>query len=193
MKKIVGLTGGIGSGKSTVARFIEEKGSPVYNSDYWAKEIVNVDEVSKLKIINLLGENAYLDGKYNRKFVSKKVFSDENLLKSLNAIIHPAVKNHFENWVLVQNSEIIFKETALLFELNLNEQCWKSILVTADDAIRMKRVMERDGKTYREVEAVMEKQMPEKEKIKLADLVIYNNSGLENLKIQTEKVLMEIM
>ncbi len=188
--KIIGLTGGIGSGKSTVAKFIEEKGFHVYNSDFWAKELVNVDENLKIKIIDLLGENAYDEsGNYNRKWVSEIVFENDDILKKLNTIIHPAVKFHFENWISEQKTEFTFKETALLFELKLNESCHQSILVTADDHLRMKRVMERDGKTYREVEAIMKKQMPEKEKINLADFVIYNNSDLNSLKAETEKVL----
>lgn len=188
--QIIGLTGGIGSGKSTVAKFIEEKGYPVYNSDFWAKELVNVDENLKIKIIDLLGENAYDEsGNYNRKWVSEIVFENDDILKKLNTIIHPEVKFHFENWISEQKTAFIFKETALLFELKLNESCYQSILVTADDHLRMKRVMERDGKTYREVEAIMKKQMPEKEKINLADYVIYNNSDLNSLKAETEKVL----
>jgi dephospho-CoA kinase len=188
--KIIGLTGGIGSGKTTVAKFIEEMGFPVYYSDLRAKEIVNDDEVLKQKIKDLLGAQAYDENRlYNRKFVSEKVFNDEDLLLKLNALIHPAVKTDFKNWVQKQNTEFIFKETALLFELKLNENCYKSVLVTADDNIRTKRVMDRDGKTYREIENVMEKQMPEKDKIKLADFVIYNNDGFEELQLQTKKLM----
>ena len=110
----------------------------------------------------------------------------------LNALIHPDVKIDFENWVENQNSEFVFKETALLFELKLNESCYKSVLVTADDNIRIKRVMDRDGKTYREVEAVMTKQMPEKDKIKRADFVIFNNEGIDELKAATEKMMFNL-
>ena len=98
----------------------------------------------------------------------------------------------FENWVTSQSAEFVFKETALLFELKLNESCYKSLLVTADENIRIKRVMDRDGKTYREVEAVMDKQMPEKDKVKKADFVIYNNSNIEDLKTETEKTVMKL-
>ena len=121
-KKIIGLTGGSGSGKSTVAKFIEELGYPVYNSDFWAKELVNVDENLKHRIIALLGENSYDEnGEYNRPYVASIVFENEELLLELNKIIHPAVKEHFENWVNAQNSKFIFKETAILFELKMNE------------------------------------------------------------------------
>lgn len=191
--KIIGLTGGIGSGKTTVAHFIEEFGFPVYYSDDRAKAIVNESEELKIKIKELLGEDAYDEnGLYDRKFVADTVFNNRDLLQELNEIIHPAVKIDFENWVNKQSKYLVFKETALLFELKLNRQCYKSLLVTAEDNIRIKRVMDRDNKTYREVEAVMEKQMPERDKIKMADCIIYNNTNLEELKEQTEKVIFGI-
>lgn len=191
--KIIGLTGGIGSGKTTVAHYIENCGFPVYYSDDRAKAIVNEDENLKVKIKDILGNDAYDDqGLYNRKFVGKKVFNDDELLQKLNAIIHPAVRQDFKNWVSKQTKYLIFKETALLFELNLHLDCYKSLLVTAEDNIRLKRVMDRDGKTYREVESVMNNQMQEREKIKMADYIIYNNTNLDDLKDQTEKVIFEI-
>lgn len=192
-KKIIGITGGIGSGKSTVSQFIEELGFPVYDSDFWAKELVNVDENLKSRIIELLGEESYDEnGKYNRKFVAEKVFDHQELLLKLNQIIHPAVKIHFENWVNAQNAEFVFKETALLFELKLNESCYQSVLVTADENIRIKRVMDRDGRTYREVKEIIDKQMPEVDKVKLADFVIQNNTDLETLKEFTHQVIDEL-
>ena len=193
LPKIIGLTGGIGSGKSTVAKFIEEMGFPVYYSDVRAKEIVNDDELLKKGIIELLGEKAYdINGFYDRKYVAEIVFNDEELLQKLNGMIHPAVKYDFEKWVGNQTTEFVFKETALLFELKLNESCYKSVLVTADDNLRLKRVMDRDGKTYREVENVMNKQMPEKDKIKIADFVIFNNDGMDELQAETENVIRQI-
>ena len=191
--KIIGITGGIGSGKSTVSKFIEELGFPVYDSDFWAKELVNIDENLKSRVIELLGEESYDEnGKYNRKFVAEKVFDHQELLLKLNQIIHPAVKIHFENWVNAQNAEFVFKETALLFELKLNESCYQSILVTADENIRIKRVMDRDGRTYREVKEIIDKQMPEVDKVKLADFVIQNNTDLESLKEFTHQVIDEL-
>ena len=193
LPKIIGLTGGIGSGKSTVAKFIEEMGFPVYYSDVRAKEIVNDDELLKKGIIELLGEKAYdINGFYDRKYVAEIVFNDEELLQKLNGMIHPAVKYDFEKWVENQTTEFVFKETALLFELKLNESCFKSVLVTADDNLRLKRVMDRDRKTYREVENVMNKQMPEKDKIKIADFVIFNNDGMDELQAETENVIRQI-
>ena len=191
--KIIGLTDGIGSGKTTVAKFIEDFGFPVYYSDDRAKNIVNDNDDLKVKIKELLGNESYDEnGLYNRKFVAEKVFNNKDLLQSLNEIIHPAVRLDFEDWVKKQTKYLIFKETALLFELKLHKQCYRSVLVTAEDNIRIKRVMDRDGKTYREVQSVMEKQMPEKEKIKLANCIIYNNTNLDDLKEQTEKIIFEI-
>ena len=185
-KKVIGVTGGIGSGKTKVCEIIQEQGFPVYYSDIEAKEIVNRNKYLKQNIIALLGEEAYnAEGIYNRSFVAQKVFNDDILLQKLNSLIHPAVREHFDHWITLQESEYVFKETALLFELKLNESCYRSLLVTAEDNLRIKRVMDRDGKTYREVEAVIQRQMPEKEKIKIADFVIENNSTLEELRTKT--------
>ena len=192
--KIIGITGGIGSGKSTVSKLIEEAGYPVYYSDIRAKSIVNDNAQLQQQIKQLLGENSYDEnGLYDRKYVADIVFEDEEILLKLNSLIHPAVKIDFENWVALQTTDFVFKETALLFELKLNESCYKSLLVTADDNCRLKRVMDRDNKTYREVETIMLRQMPEKDKVKMADFVIYNNDGLEELEAETKKKLTEIV
>lgn len=192
--KLIGLTGGIGSGKTEVAKMIETKGYPVYYSDVRAKEIVNEKAEIKVGIIQLLGEEAYDEkGQYNRKWVAQQVFNNSELLLKLNAIIHPVVKQDFEYWKNTQNTDFIFKETALLFELGLDKSCFKSILVTAENQIRIKRVMDRDGKTYREVEAIIQKQMPEKEKRQRADFVIDNNGSWEDLEKQVEEILSQIV
>ena len=192
--KLIGLTGGIGSGKTTVARIIEENGYAVYYSDVRAKELVNESDILRKEITGFLGEKAYDEkGFYDTKYVSGKVFADPELLEKLNNTIHPAVKLDFEHWRNSQTGKIIFKETALLFELKIDSQCDKSLLVTAEDNTRIKRVMDRDGKTYREVQTILEKQMAEKDKIRKADFIIYNNSTLEDLKNQTEEVLKKIL
>ncbi|SDD98989.1 dephospho-CoA kinase [Riemerella columbipharyngis] len=190
MKYLIGLTGGIGSGKTTVAKFIEAKGFAVYYSDIRAKEIVNDNSILKSEIINLLGDEAYdEEGSYNRKWVADKIFNDDTLLMKLNTLIHPAVKEDFEHWMNIQQSKFIFKETALLFELNLDKNCYKSVLVTADESIRIARVMERDHKTYSQVKDIIQKQMSEEEKAKRANYIIYNNGDLESLSMQTNVML----
>lgn len=191
--KIIGLTGGIGSGKTTVAKIIEKNGFPVYSSDSRAKDLVNEDPELKTKITELLGKEAYDEnGQYNRKYVAGKVFENAGLLTSLNETIHPAVKKDFLAWIKTQNREIVFKETALLFELHLEKECFRTLLVTADDNLRMKRVMDRDKKTYRQVEAIMDNQMPEKDKIRKADYVICNNATIGHLQTETEEILRKI-
>ena len=191
--KIIGLTGGIGSGKTTVAKLLESKGYSVYYSDIRAKEIVNNNAFLKTRIIQLLGDKAYdQDGKYNRKWVAQKIFNNEKLLLELNKIIHPAVRDDFEFWVKEQKVDFVFKETALLFELNLDKNCFKTILVTADESLRIKRVMERDGKTCQEIKNIIQKQMSEQEKIKRADFIIENNTDLENLGKEVERMLLEL-
>lgn len=191
--RIIGLTGGIASGKTTVAQFIENMGFPVYYSDTRAKALVNENPQLKMEIQTLLGQDAYTpQGEYNRPKVSELIFENEDLLRKLNAIIHPAVKKDFEQWTTLQTSPILFKETALLFELGLDKDCYKSLLVTAEDNLRMKRVMDRDGKTYRQVEKIIEKQMPEKDKIKRADYILLNNEGLEELEHQTVEIIKQI-
>lgn len=192
LPKVIGLTGGIGSGKTSVAKIIQQQGYPVYFSDDRAKTIVYEPKV-KESILKLLGPLAYdTNGDYDRKYVGSIVFNDKEKLEQLNHIIHPAVRKDFQQWVSEQNSAIVFKETALLFELQLNLQCYKSVLVTAEDNIRLKRVMDRDNKTYREVENVMLNQMPEKDKCKKADFIIQNNGSLDDLEIETIRIIGEI-
>ena len=165
MKKIIGITGGIGSGKTSVSKMIEKMGFSVYNSDQRAKDIVNYNTDLKQKIITLLGNEAYDEvGIYNRKWVAEKVFGNHELLEKLNKIIHPAVKSDFEHWLKLQPSSLVFKETALLFELKLNEMCFKTLLVAAEENIRIKRVMERDGRTYREVKKLLTSKCPKTKK-----------------------------
>ena len=176
-RKIIGITGGIGSGKTTVSQIITLKGFPVYNSDNRAKEIVNENQDIQQKIIYLLGEKAYENGVYNRSFVANCVFNNNELLQKLNEIIHPAVRQDFLDFVDRQNSQFIFRETAILFELGLDKDCDEVILVTANAEMRIERVMVRDGRTSQEIEQIIAKQMPENEKIQISDYVIYNNQN----------------
>jgi len=192
MHKIIGITGGIGSGKTIIANFINQLGYPVYNSDISSKKLVNEDENIKKQIINLLGKDSYKENIYNIKYVSSKIFGNDKLREELNLIIHPAVSKHFKDWCYKQTSKIIFRETALLFELKLNLQCYKSILITADENIRIDRVMRRDSRTFQEVKNIINSQMPENEKIKFADFVIENNTNTNDFKHEVKKILMKI-
>lgn len=190
--KLIGITGGIGSGKTAVAKIIENSGYPVYYSDDRAKDIVNDNAKLKTEISKLLGENAYDEkGNYNRKWVAQQIFNDDEKRLALNALIHPAVRLDFENWRYNQTSNWIFKETALLFELGLDKDCDTTILVTADEETRIRRVMMRDNKTREEVWKIIQKQMPEEEKRQKADFIIENHSDISQLEEQVRTLLNE--
>jgi dephospho-CoA kinase len=175
---ILGLTGGIGSGKSTVARLFEILGYAVFNSDVVAKQVY-FDDAIKQQVIALLGKEAYLTSQsLNKQYISTKIFSNTELLHKLNAIIHPAVKNRMVDFVEANKQKTVVKETALLFEVGLNKEVDKIILVASDDELRIARVMARDGLTRDEVLKKIKSQLPQEEKIKRADYIIYNNEQL---------------
>lgn len=172
---VIGLTGGIGSGKSIIAKLFELLGCAVFNSDQVAKEVY-FDAQIRPKIIKLLGKEAYLnDHVLNKNHISSKIFSDTLLLQQLNGIIHPAVIRNFKTFVNHHSGQLVIKETALLFEAHLEKEVDKIIVVAADDAIRIKRVMARDGLDKESVQKKIQSQLLQEEKIKGADFVIYNN------------------
>ncbi|WP_343486094.1 dephospho-CoA kinase [Allomuricauda sp. d1] len=172
--KIVGLTGGIGSGKSFVAAIFKELDIPVYDSDLEAKRLMHSSSPLKEAIIGLLGENAYYDEGLNRAFVAEKVFGNSKLLSDLNAIVHPAVKEHFLNWCKNQNAPYVIQETALIFENNIQDRYDAIILVVAPEALRIKRVMQRDDQTKKQVLMRMGEQLDDGEKRKHAHFIIDN-------------------
>lgn len=188
-KKIIGITGGIGSGKTAVAEMLSQMNFPVYNSDIRAKEIVNENPLLKEKIIELLGNQAYQNQTYNTPYVAQKVFGNSELLKQLNAIIHPAVGEDFKIWIKKQKSDWVFKETAILFEAGLDKNCDCTLLITAEKNIRIQRVVSRDKRKIQEIEKIIGRQMPEEEKIKKADFVIENNYSKEELFLQVKEKL----
>jgi dephospho-CoA kinase len=172
---IVGLTGGIGSGKSLVAKVFELLGCALFNSDEVAKEVYFDLEVKK-RVVELLGAQAYLgNAQLNKSYISSKIFSNSDLLQKLNNIIHPEVKKRFETFVAQHPNKIIIKETALLFEAKINSEVDKIIFVIAKDDLRIKRVMARDGLTEQEVINKIKSQLPQEGKIKHSDFIIYNN------------------
>ena len=174
---IIGLTGGIGSGKSTVSKLFETMNCPIYNSDEKAKDLYFKPSI-KSSIINLLGQEAYLNEKeINKTYISKKVFSDDYLLQQLNQIIHPAVKEDFTVFKNKYASEsIIIKETALLFETDIYKEVTASILVTAPVYLKIERVQKRNSLPIEEVEKRMKAQWSDEQKIPLADFIV-NNDG----------------
>lgn len=192
MTKIIGLTGGIGSGKTTVANFFKEKGVPVYIADDEAKKIMDNNEV--ITEVQQLFEEKVIDnfGKLDRKKISQIVFHNKEKLKALNALIHPKIKAHFNTWLENHASfSFVIKEVAILFETNGHLHCDATILVTAPIEIRVERVMKRDHKTREEVLQVINNQMPEEEKIKLATYVV-ENEKLEKTHKQVEIILQKL-
>lgn len=174
--KIVGITGGIGSGKTTVAKMFATLGVPIYYADDEAKKLMNSSSVIRESLISLLGEETYSDGILNRKYMADKIFNDKDLLERVNAIVHPQVAAHFQTWTSQQNYPYLLKEAAILYESGSYKDCDKVILVTAPRETRIKRVMERDNVTRDEVEARMENQWSDSRKEELADYIIQNES-----------------
>jgi len=179
LAKLVGITGGIGSGKSFYARKVAAEGFPVYDTDREAKRIVEENTVVRAKIIALLGEEAYCDGHYQTAYVAAKVFdkqSGEPLLQALNAIIHPAVREDLLQWVKAQDgADKVYVESALLFESGIDRLCDEIVCVTAPQEVCIARVMARDGISEAEVRARMARQMSDEERRRRSD-VVYENA-----------------
>ena len=190
--KIVGLTGGIGSGKSTVAQMFRELGVPVYDSDKEAKELMTSSEGVKEAIIDLLGKKAYSKGELNRPFIAGKVFKDPDLLQQLNAIVHPAVRKHFLEWAQKKAVPYIVQETALIFENGIQDNYDWTVLVMAPQKVRLQRVMERDGASEDQVRQRMENQQGDKTKMDLADFCI-ENIDLETTRKKVKNLHTELL
>lgn len=172
--RIIGLTGGIGSGKSTVSKMFMELGIPVYDSDSEAKNLMEHSANLKAAIKQLLGKDAYKEGKLNRAYIAAKVFNDTDLLKRLNGIVHPAVREHFMEWAKKQSTPYVVQETALIFENGSQDQYDHTILVTAPKDLRVQRVMNRDCVDRKAVLERMKNQMDDAEKKAMANFCIEN-------------------
>ena len=185
--KVVGLTGGIGSGKTTVLSMFLDLGVPVYIADIEAKKLTNTSKVIRKKIIALLGKNSYLKTEINKKYVADMIFNDDKLLKKVNKIIHSKVAHHFKKWVDKQNGVYCIKETAILFESASYKLCDYTILITSPKEERLKRVKNRDQLTRKEIENRMNNQWSDIEKSQLADVVI-ENVHLKDTQNKVEEV-----
>ena len=185
--KVVGLTGGIGSGKTTVANFFVELGVPVYNSDKEAKRLMKSSKKVKKAIVELLGEKAYEGKKLNKKYISEQIFNDESVLKEMNGIVHPAVQKDFLAWTKKQKAPYLIQETALIFENAKQEYYDFIILVTAPIKRRLERVVLRDGSSEKEVLDRLKNQLDDDEKIPYSDYVL-ENTELSKTKLKVEKI-----
>lgn len=188
MTKIIGLTGGIGSGKSSIAQHIESLGVPVYIADIEAKKILETDVVIA-KVVALFGEDILDKEKIDKKKIAALVFQDPEKLRKYNNIIHPEVFLHFQNWVKQhENLPLVVKEAAILFESGSYKDCDKIILVTAPKETRIKRVMKRDGVSREAVEQRMAHQWDDEKKKALSDFVI-ENIDLAKAKESAENII----
>jgi len=171
----VGITGGMGSGKTTVAHIFETLGIPVYYADDAAKRIMNEDPSLRMEIIRIFGDESYNGEGLNRSYIASKVFSNPEQLNMLNAIVHPATIRDGENWMKRQNSPYALKEAALIFESGAAEGLDYVIGVSAPTPLRIERVIQRDGMERSEIKARMAKQLDPEIAMKLCDFVIQNN------------------
>lgn len=172
----IGITGGIGVGKSVVTKIFKVLGIPTYDADREAKDIMVKNDAVRQSLMQTFGKEVYFeDGSLNREWLGKRVFSDADELKKLNAIVHPAVIKDGEDWAAAQTSIYSVKEAALLFESGSYKALDFTILVVSPLELRIERVMQRDKVDRQEVLRRINKQMPEEEKEKLSDCIVYND------------------
>jgi len=189
----VGLTGGIGSGKTTVSNFLLDYGIPVYNSDSKGKTLMNTNLELKNNIVSIFGERVYDNGILNTNLLSNIVFNDSTKIEQLNNLVHPKVAQDFNQWVGKNNNKpILVKEAAILIESGAYLNMDKIILVVSEKSTRINRVSKRDNSDLDSIEKRINLQLTDNEKIKYADYIIENNSSLEHLKLEVLKVVNKI-
>lgn len=184
---VVGLTGGIGSGKSTIAKEFAALGIAVFNSDEQAKALIANNAQVKKRIMAAFGEEAYQNGEYNRAYIAQIVFNNSEKLAILNGIVHPALAKYFKQWAKKQISPYVLKEAAILFESGSYKDCDYIITVTAPEEVRIARVMARDHCTEAQVRARMAQQWSDAQRIALSNAVI-ENIDLESAKEQVKRI-----
>jgi len=184
--KLIGLTGGIGSGKSTIARMFEELGVPVYYADQEAKKLMH-SSIIKNKLISLFGKESYKNDELNTAYIANIVFKDKNKLNELNKIVHPEVKKHFRNWIKKQNTAYVIQENAIIFESKNQNDFDFIIAVTAPMELKIERVINRDHTSKESVVARMDNQLDDAFKIKNSNYVIHN-TDLKQSKNQVLKL-----
>ena len=180
--KIVGLTGGIGSGKSVILEVFSSYGVPCYQADNRAKELMQKSPELIRQIKLLFGDDIYQDKKLNRSKLADIVFGDKKKLKSLNALVHPLVNKDFQFFLNQQNTAYVIKEAAILFETGVAKDCDETILVTAPEKLRIQRVMKRDKINAEHIKSRMNHQWSDEKKIPLANYVINNIDWDKTLK-----------
>lgn len=170
----VGLTGGIGSGKSLISEVFIRLGIPVFNADKEAKDILNTDSEVIARVKENFGDIYHNEG-INKKKLASIIFNNKEALKTINSIIHPRVREYFHQWVEHKKAKYVIEEAAILFESNAHKALDFTINVHADELIRINRVVKRDDTTPEAVKSRMQNQLTDAERIKLADYTIFNN------------------
>lgn len=187
----IGLTGGIGSGKSLVASVLEQMGYPVFYSDQEAKALYDTHQTLKVELIELIGAGLYDQTGFNKGLLSRAIFENPALKGKIESLVHPKVRAAFEEWAAKQSTELVFNEAAILFETGAYLQFDATILVSAPVELRLQRVVSRDGLSIQEIEKRIQTQWPDEQKKLLADFII-ENDGRAILK-QIESIVVELL
>jgi dephospho-CoA kinase len=189
---IIGITGGIGSGKTTLSDLLRNENYYVYNSDLEARRLQNEHPILKKQIQEIFGNEIYTESGLNRPALAKIVFNDKNLLAKLSAIVHPAVRQDFHDWIDAHSDQqLLFLESAILFENSLYKQVDKVIVITASEQVRIRRVIKRDNVTLENVRSRMKNQLPEESKIARADFVIHSDDNMPLID-KMRKIIQEL-
>ncbi len=188
----IGITGGIGTGKSTVSKILIALGYPVYFSDDRAKWLMENNQQLVAELTRLIGDETYIAGKLNRSFIAEKLFSNSQLKEKINELVHPVVRNDFNDWADSQQALLLFQESALLVETGAYQLFDALIVVTAPLEQRIKRIQKRDGISINEINMRLTNQLAESEKIAIADYVISNDDH-QPIVFQTQKIVGELL
>lgn len=184
----LGITGGIGSGKSLLSKYLRCRNIPVYDTDAHAK-LLMIDNLGLREALKeLLGESAYISNQLNKEYIASCIFSDRSLLKKVNAIVHPVVKQDFIHWANKQNKSIVAMECAILFEADFSSSVDYIIQVSAPEELRISRAVKRDARLYKDIQSRVKNQMSDSERKKLADFEIINNDSIAVIP-QIESIL----
>lgn len=183
----VGITGGIGSGKSTVCAILAEFGVAVYDSDSRAKRLMNEDNTLRERLLERFGSEVYCAEGLNRIYLAERVFGNPEELKALNAIVHPAVMDDFDRWALEQEGSYVVLESAILFEASLDRRVDVSVAVMAPEELRIERAMQRDGAQREQIVARMNNQISDQERVARAKYTIVN-IDIDNLRSDVEQL-----
>ena len=187
----IGVTGGIGAGKSIVCTVLERMGYPVFYSDIEAKKIISSNSGVKNQLIKSFGSQVFKNNQLNRTYLSNLLFSDSTLIDKMNSIVHPKVREAFDSWTLIQNSSIVFNEAAILFETGAFKNFDATLLVTAPLKLRLKRVASRDSATEEQIMKRINNQWSDEQKKVLATFILLNDDSQSVLN-QLDRIILEI-